>query len=170
MNKKRLLWLCITAVWVCISAIYYSNYNFEDISLSIGDGKKVDYKIVNIPFFSFTEQRDFITIDSYDDICNEYIEKGVIGLKYEYNKKTYVVNKYRYFDIHDKFKYGTPVKIKLETKKDTKKCRFWVSVDPGKFNILLIGIVFGWIPLIMVLANIVIPILEYINKKIRKLF
>ena len=111
--------------------------------------------------------RSFIDVNPQEKICREYVKNGIIDLKYEYDGKMYSVGKYNRFEMDKSFKYKKPIKIILETKKDISKCDFNVFVYPGKFNILINGIIFFLLPIFLVYKTILLPIVKYFFSKIK---
>jgi hypothetical protein len=167
MSRKRFFFLSITFIWVFISIVFINVIDkpndYNESIIAIGNNKKISYKIFYTPL-RWMDVSSFVDISSKNNICNNYIKKGVINLKYEHEKKLYTVDKYGSFDIDAKFKYRDSIKVILEAKKDIGQCEFYVYVYPGKFNILLTGIIFFWLPLFLVYANVFLPIIRYFRK------
>lgn len=167
MSKKRFFWLSVTFVWVFISIIFLNvidkSIEHKERTIDVENSKKIAYKIFYTPF-RLTNTRSFVAIGSKSNICNKYIKKGVINLKYEYKEKICTINEYGSFAIDSRFKYNEPIKVILEAKKDIEKCRFNIFVYPGKLNMLLTGIIFYWLPFFLVLINIFLPIMKYFTR------
>jgi len=167
MIGKRFFWLSITFVYVLISIIFINIIDkpndYDESIIAIGNNKKIAYKIFYTPL-RWIDVSSFVDISSKSDTCNKYIEKGVINLKYEHREKLYAVDEYGSFDINTKFKYRDPIKVILEAKKDIGKCEFYVYVYPGKFNMLFTGIIFFWLPIFLMYANVFLPIAKYFKK------
>ena len=163
MEKKRFFWMGITLIFVFASIVFI---NFIDKSIenrkivvSMDKNKKTAYKIVYAPL-RWIDISSFVDIVSKSNMCNEYIKKGVINLKYKYKEKIYAINNRGSFELDTKFKYNEPIKVILEAKKDIEKCEFDIFTYSGKFNMLLTGIIFYWLPFFLVLINILLPIMK----------
>ena len=171
MSKKRFFWLSITLVWLLVS-IVFANMNNKSLdsakgSIVINNSKKVASKVFYAPL-RLTDTRSFVHIYSKNNVCRDYVEQGVINLKYEYRGKVYAVSKHGSFDLDAKFKYGDSIKVTLEAKKDIQKCEFFITPYPGKYTILLTGILFYLLPAFLVYFNILLPIVRYFFRGIRK--
>jgi len=122
MEKKRFFWMGITLIFVFASIVFI---NFIDKSIenrkivvSMDKNKKTAYKIVYAPL-RWIDISSFVDIVSKSNMCNEYIKKGVINLKYKYKEKIYAINNRGSFELDTKFKYNEPIKVILEAKKDS---------------------------------------------------
>jgi hypothetical protein len=168
MNIKRFFYLGITFVWVFISIIFINvidkRKDYSESIMTIDNSKKMVYKIFNTPL-RWIDEKSFISISSKSDMCNKYIENGGVNLKYEHKGKIYTVDKYGNFNIDSNFKYKDPIKIILETKKDIEQCKFNIFVYPGKFSMLLTGIVFFWLPIFLIYGNVFLPIIKYFRRR-----
>lgn len=167
MSKKRFFWLSITLIWVLASIVFTNRinkpYSSNGSVITIDNSKKIVYKVVYAPL-RLVDVHSFVDINSKNNMCNQYIKQGAISLQYEYEGKRYTVDKYGNFDIDTKFKYRAPIKVILEAKKDVGKCNFFIFVYPGKLNMLLIGIIFFWLPIYLVFINIILPIVKYFTR------
>jgi hypothetical protein len=166
MRIKRLFWLAITCILGAISILYMLklDYNPDSYIITIDNNKKTDFKIVYTPF-RWIDVDSFIDVSSKSEKCSNYLEKGDIVFQYEYKGKTYIVNQYSSFAIDQKFDNTEPIKIILESKRNLGQCKFHIFPYPGKINIILNGIIFFWLPLLLIYVNIVLPIAKYLRKK-----
>lgn len=138
--------------------------DYEDSFIVLSNDNKTAYKIFYTPL-RLMKTKSFVDIGSKNDICNKYIETGVVNLKYEHKGSMHNISEYGNFDLNTKFR--DPIKVILESKKSISKCKYYVTVHPGKFNIIFSGIILFWIPFFLTYANIFLPIVtKFKSRKI----
>jgi len=169
MNNKRVIGIIVTAIWVVVTIIFLkidNNSNYMK-SIIVNNSKKIYYEKLYFPI-ALVDNHYSLNIYSNDNMCNEYIEKGIVKFKYIYNKKIYYnLDNYRSFKIYNKTKGNDSIKIILEVKNDIKKCKFNILIYPGKLNLFVKAILFFFIPLILILANVILPIFGYIYMRLK---